>query len=170
MDSMGYVLAWKFALASHWQVSRFRSSPVVCLAKRQGWRGYERGSEKLENHPCKAVSFLGQLKVLAFPAKIPPQLKFHLFTSKITKFNTYYNNHKKIIKINLYKLNIKILNNNILIYYYYYYILRLSAKRYTELLTIRLRKPFINKNPRRPSFAYLLLLVLLYALPTRGAC
>jgi hypothetical protein len=38
-------------------------------------------------------------------------------------------------------------------YYYYYYILRLSAKRYDELLAIRLRKPFMDKNPRRPSFA-----------------
>jgi hypothetical protein len=41
----------------------------------------------------------------------------------------------------------------ILYYYYYYYILRLSAKRYEELLAIRLRKPFMDKNPRRPSFA-----------------
>jgi hypothetical protein len=38
-------------------------------------------------------------------------------------------------------------------YYYYYCILRLSAKRYKELLAIRLRKPLINKNLRRPSFA-----------------
>jgi hypothetical protein len=40
-----------------------------------------------------------------------------------------------------------------LILYYYYYILHLSAKRYKKLLAIRLRKPFIDKNPRRPSFA-----------------
>jgi hypothetical protein len=38
-------------------------------------------------------------------------------------------------------------------YYYYYYILHLSAKRYEELLAIRLGKPFMNKNLRHPSFA-----------------
>jgi hypothetical protein len=41
-------------------------------------------------------------------------------------------------------------------YYYYYYILHLSAKRYEELLAIRLGKPFMDKNPRHPSFAPLL--------------
>jgi hypothetical protein len=41
----------------------------------------------------------------------------------------------------------------IISYYYYYYILRLSAKRYEKLLAIRLEKPLMNKNPRRPSFA-----------------
>jgi hypothetical protein len=38
-------------------------------------------------------------------------------------------------------------------YYYYYYILRLSPKRYEELLAIRLGKPLINKNLRRSFFA-----------------
>jgi hypothetical protein len=43
------------------------------------------------------------------------------------------------------------------IYYYYYYcILRLSAKRYEELLAIRLGKPFMDENPRHPSFAHFL--------------
>jgi hypothetical protein len=41
-------------------------------------------------------------------------------------------------------------------YYYYYCILRLSAKRYKKLLAIRLRKPFMDKNPKHPSFAYFL--------------
>jgi hypothetical protein len=38
-------------------------------------------------------------------------------------------------------------------YYYYYYILHLSAKRYKELLALRLRKPFINTNFKHFSFA-----------------
>jgi hypothetical protein len=42
---------------------------------------------------------------------------------------------------------------NAIIIIYYYYILHLSAKRYKELLAIRLRKPFMDKNPRRLSFA-----------------
>jgi hypothetical protein len=33
------------------------------------------------------------------------------------------------------------------------YILHLSAKRYEELLAIRLGKPFMDKNLRRPSIA-----------------
>jgi hypothetical protein len=44
-------------------------------------------------------------------------------------------------------------NNVRILIYYYYYILRLSAKHYEELLAIRLGKPLINKNLRRPSFA-----------------
>ena len=40
-----------------------------------------------------------------------------------------------------------------IVYYYYYYILRLLAKRYKELLAIRLGKPLIDKNLKRPSFA-----------------
>jgi hypothetical protein len=39
---------------------------------------------------------------------------------------------------------------------YCYYILRLPAKRYKELLAIRLGKPFINKNPKHTSFALFL--------------
>jgi hypothetical protein len=39
------------------------------------------------------------------------------------------------------------------LYYYYYCILHLSAKRYEELLAIRLGKPLIDKNLRRASFA-----------------
>jgi hypothetical protein len=39
------------------------------------------------------------------------------------------------------------------IVYYYYCILRLSAKHYKELLAIRLEKPLIDKNLRRPFFA-----------------
>jgi hypothetical protein len=38
-------------------------------------------------------------------------------------------------------------------YYYYYCILCLLAKRYKELLAIRLGKPLIDKNPRRSFFA-----------------
>jgi hypothetical protein len=41
-------------------------------------------------------------------------------------------------------------------YYYYYYILLLSAKHYKKLLAIRLGKPLIDKNLKRPSFAYFL--------------
>jgi hypothetical protein len=56
----------------------------------------------------------------------------------------FYNNNK---------INKLILLKHKLYFYYYYYILRLSAKHYKELLAIRLRKPFIDKNLRRPSFA-----------------
>jgi hypothetical protein len=51
----------------------------------------------------------------------------------------------------------------VLIYYYYYCccILRLLAKRYKKLLAIRLGKPLINKNLRRPSFAPFLCFSLL---------
>jgi hypothetical protein len=45
---------------------------------------------------------------------------------------------------------------NRLVLLYYYYILRLLAKRYEELLAIRLKKPFINKNPKHSSFALFL--------------
>jgi hypothetical protein len=38
----------------------------------------------------------------------------------------------------------------------YYCILRLLAKRYKELLAIRLGKSLIDKNPRRPFFAFFL--------------
>jgi hypothetical protein len=54
-----------------------------------------------------------------------------------------YNKEVEFNIINLYKMY----------YYYYYYILRLLTKRYKELLAIRLRKPFIDKNLKHPSFA-----------------
>jgi hypothetical protein len=41
----------------------------------------------------------------------------------------------------------------IFLHMYYYYILHLSAKRYEELLAIRLGKPLMDKTPRRASFA-----------------
>jgi hypothetical protein len=49
-------------------------------------------------------------------------------------------------------------------YYYYYYILRLLAKLYEKLLAIRLRKPFMNKNPRCSFFApFLCSFLLVYS-------
>jgi hypothetical protein len=47
----------------------------------------------------------------------------------------------------------QIINIIIRLFYYYYCILRLSAKRYKKLLAIRLKKPLIDKNPRRLFFA-----------------
>jgi hypothetical protein len=52
--------------------------------------------------------------------------------------------------------NISLAKFSLCDYYYYYCILRLSAKRYEELLAIRLGKPFMNKNPRHSSFAHFL--------------
>jgi hypothetical protein len=49
---------------------------------------------------------------------------------------------------------------------YYYYILHLSAKRYEELLAIRLGKPFMDKNPGHSSYAPFLCSPLL----TYGCC
>jgi hypothetical protein len=50
-------------------------------------------------------------------------------------------------------LSYRVIYIYIIIIYYYYYILRLLAKHYKKLLAIRLRKPLIDKNLRRPSFA-----------------
>jgi hypothetical protein len=55
-------------------------------------------------------------------------------------------------------------------YYYYYYILHLSAKRYKELLALRLGKPFIDKNLRRSSLLYSCALLCLFMVVGTTMC
>jgi hypothetical protein len=59
-----------------------------------------------------------------------------------------------MLPLTLYEIeNKEIIYYIIIIIIYLFYILHLSAKRYEELLAIRLGKPFMDKNPRHPSFA-----------------
>ena len=63
------------------------------------------------------------------------------------------------------------------LFYYYYYFLRLSTKSNEDHLSLRLGKPFMDKNPNRfplalsyaPS-AYMLYIIYKSSTGRRGAC